>query len=91
MSCLLVTTEGAITIWVGLFGPPSCTIFIVPIDKSVISIAVLHAYAVNPHGIQGGLSQLERTSFREMRVDTTDHQLGFQFLPVLYNRNNIEI
>lgn len=54
LSCLLLMTEGTITTWVGLFGPPLCTIFITPTAKCIISIDVLHACDMNPHKIQGG-------------------------------------
>lgn len=54
---------------------------------SIISIDVLYAYAVNPHEIRGRLSQLERVTFREMRVYTRDQQLGFQLPLMLYSGN----
>lgn len=72
---------------VGLFGPLLCTTFIALSAECIISIDGLYAYAVNPHKIQGRLSQLERVTFREMIVDTTDHQLGFRLPPMLYNGN----
>lgn len=70
-----------------LFGPLSCTTFIALSDECIISNDGLYAYAVNPHKIQGRLSQLGRVTFREMIVDTTDHQLGFQLPLTLYDGN----
>lgn len=79
--CLVsVMTAGAITTWVGLFGPLQRIIFIAPTAKCIISTDVLHACAVNYHKIQGGVVPVERLTFREVIVDTADHQMR---LPVV--------